>query len=170
MNKLIHLNKYTRLYEENKLLDDKFDKLYDNNSKDIITKNILALLIELGELGNESRCFKYWSTKKPSEDKIILEEFADCLLVTLFFCNHLNVCLEEDFNEVEQKNIIEQFICLYKEVSLLLEDYHKERAKNILVNLIYLGYLLGYTDEDLISAGLTKINKNNKRFATGFNE
>ena len=38
---------------------------------------MLALLVEIGELANETRSFKFWSVKPASEKKIILEEFVD---------------------------------------------------------------------------------------------
>jgi dimeric dUTPase (all-alpha-NTP-PPase superfamily) len=31
----------------------------------------------MGELANEVRCFKFWSYKLPSEEKVILEEYVD---------------------------------------------------------------------------------------------
>lgn len=40
---------------------------------------MLALLVEIGELANETRCFKYWSNKPASEREVILEEYVDGL-------------------------------------------------------------------------------------------
>src|SRR5690625_4057324 len=37
----------------------------------------LALLVEIGELANETRSFKFCSTKPPSADEVILEEYVD---------------------------------------------------------------------------------------------
>ena len=36
-------------------------------TEDVFTKKGLALLVELAELANETRCFKFWSEKGPSE-------------------------------------------------------------------------------------------------------
>ncbi len=44
-----------------------------------LLKRDLALTIELAELANETRCFKYWSSKGPSEREVILEEFVDSI-------------------------------------------------------------------------------------------
>jgi dimeric dUTPase (all-alpha-NTP-PPase superfamily) len=40
-------------------------------------EKVLALLVELGELANETRCFKFWSHKPASEKAVVLEEFSD---------------------------------------------------------------------------------------------
>src|SRR5690606_36397479 len=40
-------------------------------------ERLLALQVEVGELANETRCFKYWSLKPPAERAVILEEYVD---------------------------------------------------------------------------------------------
>lgn len=40
-------------------------------------RRILALLVEIGEFANTTRCFKYWSNKGREEDAIVLDEYAD---------------------------------------------------------------------------------------------
>ena len=46
---------------------------------EIIRAKVLALYVELGELANETRCFKYWSLKPPSSKAAMLEEICRCL-------------------------------------------------------------------------------------------
>lgn len=160
--------KFSKVYKENKKLDAIFHELYDNNSKETFRKNVLELLVELGELANETRCFKYWSKKGPSDKKIILDEFADCMLMVLCFCNMLEVDLKEDFLESKNNDVIEQFVYLYHESSLLINDFSKNRIKDVLVNLVELGNLIGLSDNDIINGCLLKIERNKKRFETGF--
>ena len=42
-------------------------------------RRIMACLVEIGELANATRCFKYWSNKGKESDDIVLDEFADGL-------------------------------------------------------------------------------------------
>src|SRR5690606_41193415 len=44
---------------------------------DYFSERVLALQVEVAELANETRCFKYWSLKPPSERSKILEEYVD---------------------------------------------------------------------------------------------
>jgi dimeric dUTPase (all-alpha-NTP-PPase superfamily) len=159
---------YSDLYEENKKLDDMFHKLYDNYNHDIIEKNIVELLVEIGELANETRCFKYWSNKKPSEKNIIMDEYADCFLMTLYFFNMANLNLNEDFPQVEIVDQVSQFKKLYSVVSKLDCSLDKNLIKEILSNIVNLGKLLGFTTEEIIDGCLLKIDKNKSRFETGF--
>ncbi len=162
------MKQFNIIYEENKKLDTMFDKLYDSYNPAIIEKNIVELLVEIGELANETRCFKYWSNKKPSEKNIIMDEYADCLIMTLYFCNMVNVDLDEYFPKVEITDMIIQFKTLYNIVSKLNYQLDKDIIKEILANVINLGKLLGFSDEDIINCCLLKINRNKTRFETGF--
>ena len=53
----------TNIYKITKRLDEQF-ALHYNDNQEMVRKNRLELLVELGELAKETRCFKYWSIKK----------------------------------------------------------------------------------------------------------
>lgn len=57
---------FIELFDMQRALD-KFIEETQNINKDVFNEKGLALLVELGELANETRCFKFWSTKGPSE-------------------------------------------------------------------------------------------------------
>lgn len=162
------MKQFEIIYEENKKLDEMFDKIYDNHNIKTIEKNIVELLVEIGEFANETRCFKYWSNKKPSDKEIILDEYADCFIMALYFCNMVKITLDEDFIVVNETDIVAQFKELYKVVSKLDCNLDKKIVKEILSNIVNLGKLLSFTNEDIIDGCLTKINRNKQRFETGF--
>ncbi len=157
------MKKFQIIYDKNKELDAMFDKEYDNTKEDIILKNKLELLVELGELANETKCFKYWSKKTPNKEAV-LEEYADCLLMILLFFNMLNISLESTFNNENDLDLIKEFIYLFNISSTLEENFNEETLKNIFVNFIRLGHLLEFTDEEIINASLNKIKINFERF------
>ncbi|MDD4299007.1 MAG: dUTP diphosphatase [Bacilli bacterium] len=142
---------FNEIYKANQEIDRIYKEKYYNEEL-IIRKNMLALLVELGELANEIRCFKYWSSKPSSSREVILEEFADCMLFLLAFCNYLDVSLDEDFPEPSNYEINKQFIYLYQLCSDLPNNYNKEHIKRIFSNLIKLGRLLLFSNEDIIKA------------------
>ena len=154
---------FQEIYNRNKQLDKLFLSEY-GNSQDIIDKNKLELLVELGELANETKCFKYWSVKTPDRDKV-LEEYADCILMVLYFFNCFNVSLDEDFPKPKDTtDILEQFTYLFNLSSRTRDEYNKDIFKEIFVNILKLGYVLGYTHQDIISGCMKKIDINMKRF------
>ena len=83
------MDKYLELYKKNMVLDDMFASKYSDDEQ-LYEKNCLEFVVEVGELANESKCFKYWSIKKPNRDNL-LEEYADCLLMNLYFFNEYKI-------------------------------------------------------------------------------
>ena len=106
---------YTNIYKETRRLDDEFAEKY-NHDEEIRRKNRLELLVELGELANETKCFKYWSKKTGDKEKI-LEEYIDCVFMSLYFCHMADVSLEEEFPESLNADIIDTFVTLFKYAS-----------------------------------------------------
>ena len=48
-----------KLFSIQKNLDDRILKLHNLQATPLLPKKLLALQVELGELANETRCFKY---------------------------------------------------------------------------------------------------------------
>ena len=67
-----------QLFMMQKELDD-FIEQTQNIQQDVFQEKGLALMVELAELANETRCFKFWSTKGPSAREVILEEYVDSI-------------------------------------------------------------------------------------------
>lgn len=154
-------SKFNIIYETNKKLDELFDNAFID--PDMYKKNQLELIVEIGELANETRFFKYWSNKPIDMDKV-KEEYADCFMMTLYFFNKKNVSLEEEFVKVDKYDKVDIFASLYK---LAVDFYYnddKDTIKEILSTLVELGYIIGFNDQDIIDASLNKINKNIKLF------
>ena len=139
---------FGNIYKTTKHLDDLFAKNYDHN-EEIICKNRLELLVELGELANETRCFKYWSTKQESDKEKVLEEYIDCLFMTLYFCNITGISLDEEFPKTSDLDLIDTFLNLFKYSSNISEVPSKDEIKIVLVELDHLAKLLGFSVEDL---------------------
>ena len=59
--------KLENIYTETKHLNELFSQQYDIKSPEIIRKYKLELLVEFGELANETRCFKFWSKRQKGD-------------------------------------------------------------------------------------------------------
>lgn len=76
------------IYQRNKKLDTHFEQKYLNKEPYYFEKNCLELTVEIGEFVNETKCFKYWTIKKPNKDDM-LEECADVIMMLLYCYYHL---------------------------------------------------------------------------------
>ena len=158
---------YTNIYKITRYLDGLFESRYSND-KEIIRKNKLELLVEFGELANETRCFKYWSIKQTGEKEKVLEEYIDCLFMVLYFCNITGVSLDEKFPKSNDDDIIETFLNLYNYSSCFDKIPSKDDVKKVLVELDHLAKLLDFTIEDLERVTKIKNDIIDNRFNNGY--
>ena len=155
------------IYKITKELDEQFASRY-NDEKELLRKNRLELLVELGELANETRCFKFWSLKQTGDKDKILEEYIDCLSMALYFAHITDISLDEEFPESLNDDMIDTFINLFKYASNISEVPKKDEIKKIIVELEHIAKLLGFTIEDL--ERVTNIKKEiiENRFNNGY--
>lgn len=148
------------IFKENKNLDLVFFEKYGKNEGEIFIKNKLALLVEIGELANEVKSFKYWSVKKPDYNLMIME-YADCLMFILMFMNTYNLELHE--SHVDIHSIDELFIKIYK-LSLNIED----DIIDLYSHFLLLGSLLGFSKKEIEEAVLKKIEIAKERLGSDY--
>ena len=149
------------VYKNNNKLDDIFIEQFSKKDKDMYKKNKLELLVEIGEFANETKCFKYWTNKTSNRD-LVLEEFADCIIMTLCLYNYKNLILEDlEYNKKEDIN--DNIAYLYKLGSNFYFNDDKDTLKEILFNLINVASLLNITKDEIVEASLKKIELDTKR-------
>ena len=139
-------------------IQNEHHETYQSTSK----KRMLALLVELGEFANETRCFKFWSLKGPSEKEVILDEYAD----GLHFFFSLGLPLQaEDFTiqEGEPLPLTEQILLVYQKVASLSEHYDKEHYIEAFSAYWLLLKDLGYSIDEALEAYDKKLAVNYKR-------
>ncbi len=137
------------VYERNKKLDTIFMTKYEENEPFYFEKNCVEFLVEMGEFVNETKCFKYWSIKKPQKDQV-LEEYADCLLMLLSFFGILDMDLECDLERHHPSdNVLVVINYLYREGSKIMTDMSEKLLKDLFVNLIYLAKLLNLSIDEI---------------------
>ena len=143
------MNKFQEVYDNNRRLDSIFIERYCQVT-DYDKMNCIEFLVELGEFINETKVFKYWSVKSPSKDKM-LDEFADCVNMMLYFFNINNMKLEDFPEHIKEENTLDIINYLYQEGTLLFDHNHDpEFLRSLFSNLIYLGHNIGFSDEDII--------------------
>ncbi|WP_409251581.1 dUTP diphosphatase [Bacillus sp. SCS-153A] len=157
------------LFEMQRELDSFIEKEHGLEERDLFHEKILALLVEVGELANETRCFKFWSTKPSSEKDTILEEFVDGVHFILSLGIYLGIRHFElrEANYIE-KDVTKQFIEIYNSINGLLSKKSVTEYDQLVHQYFYLGELLGFTQEDVVRAYRQKNEVNYKRQQEGY--
>lgn len=160
--------KWDTLFDMQQKLDTYIINNHNLQNEDLFDEKVLALLVELGELANETRCFKFWSTQDPNETEVILEEYVD----NIHFL--LSIGLEKGFTFTEGEIIkttrskTEQFNKVFE----MCMNFHKEQSKANYIELftayLQLASLLGFTENDIQQAYYKKNEVNFARQDAGY--
>ncbi|TCJ03617.1 dUTP diphosphatase [Cytobacillus praedii] len=161
---------YQKLIEMQKGLDQHIESQHQLENEDLFDRKILALLVELGELANETRCFKFWSLKPSSPKKTILEEFVDGVHFILSLGIECGFEKGMDYNgETEsEESITDQFLLVYEIVSQFKESKSLNDYQKLFQAYIHLGELLGFHAEDIEKAYIDKNEVNYQRQKEGY--
>lgn len=154
-----------KLFQMQKGLDRYIEEKHQLLSEDLFDRKVLALLVEIGELANETRCFKFWSVKPSSEREVILEEFVDGIHFILSLgieCGFDTISLDIH-DRPSSLTVSEQFIDIYQMVGVFqrtrdLSDYIKTFEL-----YLQLASLLGITYEEMEMAYIQKNEVNYER-------
>jgi dimeric dUTPase (all-alpha-NTP-PPase superfamily) len=153
------------LFQMQQALDNHIEEKHQLQQEDLFSRKSLALLVEIGELANETRCFKFWSVKPSSEKEVILEEFVDGIhfILSLGIECGFHQTLKEVIEDAPALNITDQFHVIFERVHI----FHKSKSlKDYLLLFeayLQLAALLGITNEEIVDAYFTKNKVNYQR-------
>ncbi|WP_046174027.1 dUTP diphosphatase [Domibacillus indicus] len=157
-----------KLYEMQRGLDQYIEKGHNLKGADLFSQKVLALLVEVGELANETRCFKFWSKRGPSERRIILEEFVDGVhfILSLGILTRLTetVPAVEGYAATET----EQFLRVMEAVHVFQQKKTKESYQSLMNRYFTLGDMLGFSAEEVEQAYIAKNEVNYQRQQSGY--
>ncbi|NKE06310.1 dUTP diphosphatase [Mesobacillus selenatarsenatis] len=158
------------LFEMQKALDGHIESQHNLKQEDLFDRKVLALLVEIGELANETRCFKFWSVKPASEKDIILEEFVDGVHFIL------SLGIECGFEELEtipqiqlnEQDATKQFLAIYEYVQKFRVSRSKQDYVHLLQSYLKLAQLLGLNEDQIEQAYIKKNEVNYERQRKGY--
>ena len=159
----------THLFQMQKELDTKIEEQHGLKNTDLVDKKVLALLVELGELANETRCFKFWSLKPASSPQVILEEYVDGLhfILSLGLTLNFGTIIYNDASN-KGESLTEQFLTIYEITSQFRETREEETYQVLFSTFIHLGELLGFEWEEIVKAYYSKNEVNHVRQQEGY--
>ena len=146
----MNLIKWNELYKSNQRLDEIFIDKYQSDTR-LFDKNCVELMVEIGEFVNETKIFKYWTTKK-ADLKKVLEEYADVITITLTFFREFNLNIKESYPEIEGKDILILIMKLYQKAYDFFEKHDKKLIEEVFYYTLYIGKILEFKEKDILDA------------------
>jgi dimeric dUTPase (all-alpha-NTP-PPase superfamily) len=169
--------KWESLFAIQKRLDDRILAEHGLRREELFTRKLLALQVELGELANETRCFKYWSKKAASPQETILAEYVDVLHFVLSLGIDLGVTddLSAAKADEAESGLSERFVDLLgltadlgREVAARTQGSAEAVYRRLFAGLLALGKALGFSAEEIERAYLAKNEVNHQRQEAGY--
>ena len=158
------------LFKLQKELDERILQEHNLEPKKLLKEKTLALLVEIGELANETRCFKYWSTRPSSERDVILEEYVD----GFHFILSVGIDLGVDKNFLfykcahANKTTVQTFLDVYARVIRFHDQPSITNYIELFTSYLRLGQALDFSQEDIERAYLAKNEVNHQRQTQGY--
>ncbi|SFJ13932.1 Dimeric dUTPase, all-alpha-NTP-PPase (MazG) superfamily [Halobacillus dabanensis] len=155
------------LYNMQRKLDLYIENQHNLEKGEKIEEKVLALLVEVGELANETRCFKFWSMKRASEKSVILEEYVD----GVHFLLSIGLDLGYTYTSTSIDAFDSQtaaFLNVYDTVHILRMEKGEEAYREAFHAYLQLGLTLGITEWELVEAYKRKNAINYERQDQGY--
>ncbi|WP_273832586.1 dUTP diphosphatase [Guptibacillus sedimenti] len=155
------------LFTLQKQLDDRIVQEHGLDDVDLFENKLLALKVELGELANETRCFKYWSKKAPSPKETILEEYVDGIHFILSLGLELGITAFEGLPKKAASSEVQAFHDVYRAIDRLVSK-KEEPYYNLMESYLTLGQTIGLEYKEISEAYLKKNKVNHNRQDQGY--
>ena len=153
----------TSLYDHQAKLDAHIQSTHHVDYATTRQKRLLALLVELGELANETRVFKFWSLKTRSSDDIILDEYAD----GLHFLLSLGIDAQSEKKvytlSPNHFDAVTSFLNTYQSIHALQITFNAMNLESAMQQYLDLIGCLGYSVTQVLEAYVNKLNVNYQR-------
>ncbi|HET7627840.1 MAG TPA: dUTP diphosphatase [Bacillales bacterium] len=156
-----------RLLQMQAKLDDHIEREHGLKEVDTTEEKLLALQVELGELANETRCFKFWSLKPASDRNVILEEYVD----GLHFILSLGLSFAYDWKpeSVEgEETLVSAFLRTFERIAAFRNAPTEHHYNVLFSTYLMLGEQLGFSGVDIQSAYEDKNATNHERQEQGY--
>lgn len=154
-----------KLFKMQKALDSHIEEKHGLQNEDLFTRKVLALLVEVGELANETRCFKFWSVKPSSPQNVILEEFVDGIHFILSLGIVCGFDKREFSLEKDQSadSLTDQFLKVYERITLFQKGKGFAEFLDLFNSYMALASLMGISTEEIQQAYFQKNEVNYQR-------
>lgn len=158
-----------KLFEMQNDLDSKIEKQHGLEEEPLLEKKILALLVEVGELANETRCFKFWSLKPPAETSVILEEYVDGIHFILSLGIEIGVTDGVEFDiAADENSLTAHFVLVYEKIAQFEKSCSEAHYLELFRQYLLLGEALGFSSEEIEAAYVKKNEVNHDRQKQGY--
>lgn len=156
------------LYEIQAKLNQRIIDEHQLDETQLVNDRFLAFYVELGELANETRTFKYWSLKPASSKEVMLEEFSDGIHFLLTIGLALGSPKVEFYDQEIKVSLTELFLNVYNDANTVRQTNSTFVYLRMYNTFMLIGKALGFSEQEVYESYLKKNAINHKRQDDGY--
>ena len=164
---VLGLKQLTQLQQAQQKLDQVIFQKHHQTRSATRSARILAFMVELAELANVHRGFKYWSHKRVVNRTLLLEEYVDALhfllSLTIDLPSSLITWSIETHTPQDLSSFTAYIFALFTDSLLLVQQFDCVVLHKILTLFLCLGSTLGFTSVAVVDAYWKKYHINQQR-------
>ena len=156
------------LFKKQLELDLDIQKRHNVTYEETLERRFLSLYVEIGELANATRCFKYWSNKPSEPRERVMDEFADGLHFLLSLGVALNIknkCFEQKETKEDLSNL---FVKMYGVIDELHDKKNEDTYQKTFETFLLIASKLDMNKDDIFASYLLKLGENYHRQETNY--
>ncbi len=158
----------TNLYHKHAELDARIAENHNVSYETTRERRILALLVEIGEFANATRCFKYWSNKPSEAQDIVLDEYVDGLHFFLSLGIDIKVSKKTYNHTKHADNLTKQILETFRLASLFYKNQDEKSYIKAFQAFINITILLKVRWSTIEKAYYKKLGENYHRQDTNY--
>jgi len=162
---------WSTLFTMQEKLDEHIVENHHLHHENLLEEKYLALLVELGELANETRCFKFWSTKEASAREKILEEYVDGIHFILSLGIEKGYRFTENPETIATKkttSLTAQFNDVFQAIVHFRKNPSEQNYGHLFTQFLQLGQMLQFSSDHIFQAYIDKNEVNFARQEDGY--
>ena len=158
----------THLYLKQAELDQRIADNHHVSYETTRERRILALLVEIGEFANATRCFKYWSNKASEPLDVVLDEYVDGLHFFLSLGIDIKVNKKTYNYTKHADNLTKQVLETYRLASIFYKNQDEKSYIKAFQTFINIAPLLKVRWNVIEKAYYKKLGENYHRQDTNY--
>ena len=158
----------TNLYQKQAELDKRIADNHHVSYETTRERRILALLVEIGEFANATRCFKYWSNKPSEAQDIVLDEYVDGLHFFLSLGIDIKTSKKTYNHTKHADNLTKQILETYRLATLFYKNQDEKSYIKAFQAFINITVLLKVRWSTIEKAYYKKLGENYHRQDTNY--
>ena len=114
---------FETLFNKQLELDLEIQRKHNVTYDETLERRFLSLYVEIGELANATRCFKYWSNKGSESRERVMDEYAD----GLHFLLSIGIALKIKNHTFKQEATDEDLSLLFLKMYQVIDELHEKK-------------------------------------------